>query len=124
MYGLGLYLLPTIVEGASISGNINTYFWGGLLLTLMNLFFRPLITIVTLPLNLATFGLFSFVTNVVLLYLLTVLMPQISIHAFAFHGATIFGIVIPHVYFNPFLAFIAAALTLSLLMTGMKWLAD
>lgn len=123
-YGLGLYLLPAIVEGVTITGGVSTYFWSGVLLTVMFLFFRPIINLLTLPLNLATFGLFSFVTNVIILYFLTVFMPQITIQAFSFHGLTIFDVVIPHIYFNPFFAYIAASFVLSLLVTFIKWVTE
>jgi putative membrane protein len=57
----------------------------GLILGLLNGFLKPVLDIVTLPLNCLTFGLFAFVTNAALFALAAFLAPNIN--------ATIWGVV-------------------------------
>ncbi len=121
IYAFALFLLPQVLSGVKIAGGLPTLFLGGLILTLLSILLRPLLTILTLPLNIITLGLFSSFINVVLLYLLTVLVPQITIQAFIFHGFTFVGFVIPKISFNVFFAFVASSIMLSYTFTIIQW---
>jgi putative membrane protein len=83
---------------------------------------KPILNIITLPLNIITLGLFSFVINAVILYLLTIFVPRISISAFAFSGYSSLGFVIPAFSVNTFFAFIFASISLSLVVGFLRWL--
>ena len=68
---------------------------GGIILGLSNIIIRPILVIITLPLQIITLGLFSFVINVFLLFLTTYFVPGIEIYPFwpnAFFVAVAFGI--------------------------------
>src|SRR3989338_5484897 len=88
-YGLGLFFLSLINEGLIIQGGFNTYVIGGLVLCLLFMIVKPILKILSLPLNLVTLGLFSFLTNTIILYLATILVPQIKISSFTFSGANL-----------------------------------
>ncbi|MDR3588233.1 MAG: phage holin family protein [Negativicutes bacterium] len=70
-------LFPSIAV-ASVEG----IFWAGLLLGLINLFVRPLILLVALPINLVTLGLFTLVINAWLVMLAAHLSGGLSIPSF------------------------------------------
>jgi len=66
-------------------------------LALANIFVKPVIKIFTLPIELATLGLFSILINAGMLYLTAYLVPQFSIHGFYFTGLeTEWVILVPH----------------------------
>ena len=68
---------------------------GGIILGLSNIIVRPILVIITLPLQIITLGLFSFVINVFLLFLTSHFISGIEIYSFwpnAFFVAVAFGI--------------------------------
>jgi len=121
-YGLALFALTQFLEGVKITGGFPTYILGGIVLSLIFLIIKPILNIIAFPLNIITLGLFSFFSNVIILYLLTVFVPDIRINAFQFQGFSFAGFIIPKVYLNSFMAFVASALSLSLIVSFLTWL--
>lgn len=121
-YAFALFLLPIIVSGVSISGGLPTLLIGGFILTIMLLIVKPIVNVISLPLNIITLGLFSALTNVIILYLLTVLVPNISVRAFVFEGITYAGFHIPRVSLNLFFAYVVTAAILSVIIGCITWL--
>lgn len=68
---------------------------GGLVLTLLNMVLRPVLTIVSLPLTVITFGLWHIVINMAILGLANWLLPELAIGGFSalFIGSILLGIV-------------------------------
>ena len=83
---------------------------------------KPILSIITLPLNIVTLGTFSFLINAIILYLLTILVSGISIRAFVFKGFSFAGFVIPNVTLNTLFAFIVSSLFLSIIVGFLTWL--
>lgn len=123
-YAFALFILPFIVSGVSIVGGLQTLLIGGFVLTIMLLIIKPVVNLISLPLNILTLGLFSALTNVVILYLLTVLVPNISVKAFIFEGITFAGFHIPKASLNVFFAYILAAAVLSVIIGCITWLSN
>lgn len=121
-YAFALFILPFIVSGVSIVGGLQTLLIGGFVLTIMLLIIKPVVNLISLPLNILTLGLFSALTNVVILYLLTVLVPNISVKAFVFESITYAGFQIPKASLNVFFAYILAAAVLSVIIGCITWL--
>ena len=69
-----------------------------------------------------TLGLFSFLTNAILLYLLTIFVPNISISAFTFNGFSFAGFIVPVMRFNTFYAYIISAGLLAIVINFFDWL--
>jgi len=66
----------------------------GLVLGLANALIRPLLLFLTFPLNLLTLGLFTFVVNAFILYLVAVLTPlEVSGFLQALIGAVLLSII-------------------------------
>ena len=86
------------------------------------LFVRPILKIFSLPLNLITFGLFSLLINVILLYLLSSLVPGFKIVPFQFSGAEIAGFSLPAFYLNVFISAFVASVSLSFLNSVLFWI--
>lgn len=119
---LSLYLLTLIFEGVKVSGGLPTYLFGGLTLALMFSILKPLISIVSLPLNIITMGTFSFLINAFIFYLATQLVGNIAIKGFTYPGISIAGFVVPKITFNVFFAYVTAALFQSVFVSLLKWL--
>lgn len=117
-----IFLISQVLPGVKVSGGLPTYLIGGIALTLLLLLLKPVLNILTLPLNLVTLGMFSFLTNVIIFYLLTVLVIGITISSFTFLGASYAGFIIPHIYFNTLFAFVIVSFLQSVIVSFLSWL--
>lgn len=84
------YLLPSIeIEGFYIA------LITALILGLINAVIRPLLILITLPINIITLGLFTFVLNALLFWFVASFVEGFYVAGFwaAFFGALIFSIV-------------------------------
>lgn len=76
-----LMLIQAITPGIHISG-FATALLAAFVMGLVNFFIRPVLMLLTLPLNLLTLGLFSFVINALLFALVAWLIPGFEITNF------------------------------------------
>jgi len=63
--------------------------FAGIVITLLNSLVKPVLSLLLLPINIVTLGLFSVVLNVALLWLATYLVPGFQIHATTFFGLSL-----------------------------------
>jgi len=122
IYLLALYFMPIIVPGFTIEGGFITLFIGAIVLALMFLILKPILNIISFPVNMLTLGLFSIITNAFILYLLTILVPNITVQPFAYPRTYISGFIIPRIFFNTFFAYTYSAFILSCFNSGIRWL--
>ena len=83
------YLIPDVTTDSLLVTVIV-----GAFLTIINRIIKPIIKIVTLPINIITFGLFSFVVNGFLLWFLAQIIPGFTVATFvaAIIGALIVSV--------------------------------
>ena len=117
-----IFLISQFLSGVRVSGGLFTYILGGLALTLLFVLVKPILNLLALPLNILTLGMFSFLTNVIIFYLLTVFVTDISITSFTFQGVAYAGFIIPKIYFNTLFAFIIVAFLQSIIVSFLNWL--
>lgn len=77
-----LLLVAKIVPGISISGGFSTALIISVVIGLVNVFIRPLVLILTLPLNILTLGLLTFVINALMLELSAWLVSGFEVEGF------------------------------------------
>lgn len=111
---VGLWFTTQLLPGVVIVGTWQTLVAAGMILTFLTIFIQPLLKILFIPINFMTLGLASWLVDVVIFWLLTVLMPQIQIRAWTFSGSDVGGIIIPPISINYTLTLILATLFLSL----------
>lgn len=94
MNSFALLVVTYIIKGIEIA-NITTIFVAALVLGIINAFLRPLIILVTLPINILTWGLFTFIINGFMFYLAAKMVKGFSIANFwtAFFGALLYSII-------------------------------
>lgn len=68
---------------------------GALVLALANLIVRPIVVVFTFPVNILTLGLFTFIINGFIFYLVSAVVPGFSVRSFwaAILGALLTGII-------------------------------
>ncbi len=72
------YLFPSLIE----VDNFLTALIVALVLAVINAFIRPIVLILTLPFNILTLGLFTFVVNALMLVLASEIVPNFTVHSF------------------------------------------
>lgn len=122
IYTLALYFLPMLIPGLKISGGFLTFLIGGIALMLMFLVLKPILNIISFPINLVTLGLFSIFTNAFILYLLVFFVIGISIVPFSYPPFEILGFNIPKISFSLIFAYIYTAFVLSFIDSFFSWL--
>lgn len=90
-----LWGVTEIFPGLTYTGGFKTLAIGALGLMGMNLIIIPLLKVVFLPLNILTLGIFTWVLNVIALYLLTTIIPAFKLMPFNFPGGEFFGMGLP-----------------------------
>lgn len=119
---LALYLLILIIPGLSLAGGLKPLFLCGIVLTFLNKLAKPFLKLLLLPFNLITLGLFSWLINVITLYLLTLIVPELKVAGFTFPGFSYQGFTIPALELNIFYTYILASFSLSLISSLLRWL--
>lgn len=121
---VALYVTTTILPGLTYSGGVKTLMLGSVGLMFLNMLIIPLLKIMFLPLNLLTLGLFTWVINVVALYLLTRFLPAFKIIPYSFPGGSINGFMIPAVELNVLQVAICASFLVGLISHFLEWLSS
>lgn len=122
IYLLILYFVPQFVPGFTVEGGISTYIIGAIALAIMFLVIKPILTFISLPVNLVTLGLFSLFINALLLYLLTILVPDITIQPFTYNKLDLGLLIIPKLVFNTFFAYLYTGFLIAAIDSWIKWL--
>src|SRR5207245_1014804 len=74
-----VYLTVSIVPGISVAGGWVTILLVALIWSVIMIVIKPVLTILTLPITIITFGLFSFVLNALLFWLVAVIVPGFTV---------------------------------------------
>jgi len=70
-----------MIDGIRVAGVFSAVF-AAAALGILNAFFRPIALILTLPVNILSLGLFTFVINAVMLKLASGIIPGFDVHGF------------------------------------------
>ncbi|MCE5244633.1 MAG: phage holin family protein [Syntrophobacteraceae bacterium] len=83
-----------LISGIYVSGFFSAFFTAALL-GVLNTFLRPVLIILTLPINILSFGLFTFVINALLLMMASGVIPGFHVYGFwsAVFGSLVISIV-------------------------------
>jgi putative membrane protein len=76
-----------IIDGIYVSGFFSAFFTAAAL-GILNMFFRPILFILTLPINIMTLGLFTFIINALMLKMASGLITGFHVEGF---WAAVFG---------------------------------
>ena len=91
---LGIMFVGWVVPGITIS-NFVTALIAAVVIALINVFIKPALIFLTLPINILTLGLFILVINALLFMFVAYLVPGVQVNGFmsAFLGALLLSII-------------------------------
>lgn len=76
---IALFAVVYFIKGFEVSPGFNNFLLVAAVLTLINVFFRPILKLILTPVIVLTFGLGIFLVNALMLYLLDKLLINITI---------------------------------------------
>lgn len=90
-----IILTVYIVPGITVTGGWETIFLAALVWSVIVMVIRPVLSILTLPLTIITFGLFALVLNALLFYVMAAIVPGFAIESFftALIGSIVLSII-------------------------------
>lgn len=93
---LTVYLVP----GVTITGGWVSILLAALVWSVITMVIRPVLAILTLPITIVTFGIFSFVLNALLFWAMTLIVPGFLISGFlaALLGALVLSVISWFIY--------------------------
>ncbi|MCD7740193.1 MAG: phage holin family protein [Candidatus Gastranaerophilales bacterium] len=96
LFAILIMFIAWVIPGISITGFISALFVV-IIMSLVNMFIKPLVNIVALPLNVFTLGIFSLIINALLFLLVAKFSPGFKIDGFlsGFFGALILSVATP-----------------------------
>jgi len=112
------------VTGLSYGNDIKILVFSAFAFSLLNVFVKPLLKIIMLPINFVTLGIFSWITHVIMLYLTVVLISGFSINSFTFSGINYNGFIVPSYYLSTFWAAVLASFSISVISNILGWMLD
>jgi putative membrane protein len=79
--GVTLQVIPgkSIYFGIKFTQDWQILIFIGIVLGLINFFIKPILNLITLPLRILTFGLFSLIINMAIIFFLDVIFPELEI---------------------------------------------
>ena len=88
---LGLWVAANLVSGIDYGPRVRVLVWAALIFSIVNAFIRPLVIVLSLPAIVLTFGLFTFVINGLMLYLVALIYPKFQVASF---GVALIAVII------------------------------
>jgi putative membrane protein len=94
MNAAALFLTTLLVPGLHLQ-KLSTALWAALVWGLVNTLIRPVLSLLTIPLQLLTLGIFTLIINALMLLLTARLVPGFRIDSFssAFIGALVLSLI-------------------------------
>lgn len=121
LHAFCLFVTTLILTGIKIQGGVVTYLIAGFVLTLVTAVSKP-VRLIGIPLNMLSIGFFAVFVNMLILYVLTLLVPSVTIKPFIFQGYGMLGFIIPRMKLNTFFAFGFVAFVYTILDSFLTWL--
>jgi len=95
-----LWFVKETFPALQIAGGVFTVIAASFALSVLMLIVKPILKILFIPFNFLTFGIAGLFINVVVVYILTLIFPEVQIIPYNFPGLSWGGFVIPSVHFS------------------------
>lgn len=119
---VSIFLVAKFLPGLSYGENWLVLLEASLLLFVLNFSVQPLFNLITMPINILTFGLFALLVNALILYLATWLLPTFKVADFYFPALNLGVLQVKSFLVSSVFSYILVALFLSLLRDCFHWL--
>lgn len=120
---LAVYLTTQLASGLTFSDQLQGVLITSAALAAANYLVKPIISILILPLTLATLGLFRFITHGITLYVVDTALTDFSVSTFHFAGLHSPYLDLPQItFYGPVMNYLAFSLIISFIVSFIHWL--
>lgn len=119
-----LWLTSQVVPGLRVPNGWQVTLFAGFTLSILMLIVAPILKILFIPINILTFGLLSWFVNVIVLYLLTIFVPEIRVIAWTFSGGSWAGFSVPSMHVTYFWSLVVSTLVISTITNVLHWVSE
>ena len=116
-----LWAVSQIASGITFGGGIRTLLITGGAVALVSLFAKPVISLLLLPVNIVTFGLFRWLSSGIVLFIATLIVPDFAVEGFNFNGLATPWFQIPEVSLKGILAYVGFSFLFSFINSFIFW---
>lgn len=109
-----LFVTSQVFSGLIIKGGFPGFLYATVLLTIGLVIIRPILNVITLPLSIITLGLFSALSILFILFIITKIDPNFIITSFTFKGFKFMTYTIPTFKANFLLSYVLISATIQL----------
>lgn len=120
-YAFSAYVTSIIFEGLRVSGGVKTFLLLGIFLTLAMLVVKPIVSALTIPFNILSLGLLSFLSVAVSLFIVGFFFHDFTVVPFNFGPYSFFAINISRYHLTPILSFLFISATIYILHKAIFW---
>lgn len=117
-----LYLVSRFTSGLDFENGIVSLAITGVSLGIASFLVKPVINVLILPLNLLTFGVFKFLTNAIMLYIVDLVLREFNVGTFHFLGFSNPLLDIPQFSIPAPFSYVGFSLAISLVTGVFYWL--
>ncbi len=117
-----LFLISKFIGGVNYSDNLLVLFWAAFFLSVLNLLVKPILNILMTPINFLSLGAFRWVINIIILFLVTIFVPEFKIVGFTFPGFSFAGFSVPAIRLAFFWSLFLISFMLELIPGVITWL--
>lgn len=121
---VAIAIVANFIPGLKYTDGLKTLIIISIVLAIANIFVKPIIKLLTLPIELVTLGLFGILINAGMLYLTASLIPQFSIKGFYFTGIDTSLIIIKPQQIPLWGTAVIASVLIGMITSTITWLTD
>ncbi|MFW6282716.1 MAG: phage holin family protein [Minisyncoccales bacterium] len=77
---LGFWISENFIPGVAIEGGVKFLAISGLIFGILNFFVKPILDFLSFPLKILTFGLFSLILNMFMIWVIDVILVELTIN--------------------------------------------
>lgn len=121
---VAIAIVAYFIPGLNYTGGLQYLALISVILAIANIFVKPIIKILTLPIELVTLGLFGILINAGMLYVVAYFIPQFSIKGFYFTGYETTWFTVNPYQIPIWGTAIIASILISVITSTIAWLTD
>ena len=116
------YLLISVYPGLTGPANWQALIIAAGIYLFLELIIKPLLKLFLIPINILTFGLASFLVNIILLYIFLVIFPDINVVPFSIGPFSYNDFFIPVINFGYWSSLVMTSFLLSFSISFIQWI--
>lgn len=119
---ISVYLLMQIIPALTIERGWRGLLYSCLILSLLMYIAKPIINLLLLPISLLSLNLVSWLVNILIVYVWTVLVSDVQINPWQFQGLSFYLLSLSPFYFASWQTVVLMAIMLTVIIQIFRWI--